>query len=206
MADNVEIDPAGLSMVAMYDLLSRLVVPRPIALVSSLSAAGVPNLAPFSFFMVGGANPASLVFCPVRASGGRKKDTLANIEETGEYVIHLVDRAMTDAMNATSASLPPEASEWGPSGFTPVSSTVVAPKRVAESPVAFEMKLFQIVHHGDGDGAATYVIGEVVQAHVRVDVWNSGDVRPLQPISRLGGSGYLDLQAVELFELDRPSS
>jgi len=205
MTKTVEIDPADLSMGVVYDMLSRLVVPRPIALVSTRAADGTPNLAPFSFFMVGGANPPSLVFCPVRATGGRKKDTLANIEETGEYVIHLVDRSMTDAMNATSAKLPPEASEWEPSGFTPVPSVRVAPSRVAESPVAFEMKLFQIVHHGDGDGAATYVIGEVVRAHVRADVWNGGDVQPLLPIARLGGSDYLDIHTLEVFDLSRPS-
>ncbi len=206
MADYVELDPSALTISARYDLLARVVVPRPIALVSTVSADGDPNLAPFSFFTAGGASPPSLVFCPVRASSGRKKDTLANIEATGEYVINLVDRAMTDAMNATSASLAKGDSEWVGSGFEPLPSVRVRPHRVATSPVSFEMKLFQILHHGEADGAASYVVGEIVFAHVRADIWNGGAILPLLPIARLGGRSYLDLESVEMFDLDRPGS
>ncbi|MBX3110447.1 MAG: flavin reductase family protein [Fimbriimonadaceae bacterium] len=206
MSTTVAIDPADLTVAATYDFLSRVVVPRPIALVSTLADDGTPNLAPFSFFMAGGANPASLVFCPVRAVGGRKKDTLANIEATGEYVINLVDRAMAEAMNATSAKLPPEASEWEHSGFLSAPSVKVAPARVAASPVSFEMKLFRTLDHGTGDTSATYVVGEVVLAHVHESVWNDGTVQALQPIARLGGPSYIDLVGGQVFDLVRPKA
>ena len=198
-------DPAAMDTAALYQLMTNAVVPRPIALVSTVSASGVPNLAPFSFFMVGGVNPASLVFCPVRSGVGHKKDTLRNVEETKEYVINLVDRAMAAAMNETSAPLDSTASEWGRTDFTAQNSVQVRPKCVAESPISFEMKLFEIIHHGDGPSSASYVIGEAVALHVRADLATEAAGR-FSLISRLGGVDYLDLASMEIFGMERPKS
>lgn len=184
-----ELDP----MVA-YRLLADTVVPRPIALVSTLSPEGVANLAPFSFFGVGGSHPPSLVFSPTLNGRGEEKDTLRNIRANGEYVIHLVDRTLVDGMNATSASYHPHESEWPDSGFTPVAAQAVAPPVIAEAGAAFECRLHAIIEHGDGPSAARYVIGEALVMH-------GG---PVAALARLGGNQYLDMAEAPAFELTRP--
>lgn len=192
-------DLTSMPSAEVYGLLTNWVVPRPIALVSSVSASGSPNLAPFSFFMIGGASPASLMVSPVLDSTGSEKDTLRNIRETGEFVVNLVHREVSESMNQASLSLPREVSEWEYTNFTPISSTVVKPQRVSEALVQLECCLFNVVEHGSGPGAARYVIGEIVAAHTaeRATEWN--------PIARLGGADYLDLQTREAFSLTRPS-
>ncbi|MBL8047978.1 MAG: flavin reductase family protein [Chthonomonas sp.] len=183
---------ADLSARDRYRLLANTVVPRPIALVSTMGANGVANLAPFSFFNVGGGDPASLVFCPGHKRDGSPKDTLRNIEETGEFVVNLVSRDMALGMNATAAELDADDSEWERAGFTPLASTAVAPARVRESYAHFECRLFEVVRHGPD---AIYVIGEVLVAHI--------EEGPL-PIARLGGAGYIDLAETQPFEIRRP--
>jgi flavin reductase (DIM6/NTAB) family NADH-FMN oxidoreductase RutF len=191
------IDFATQSAGENYSLLSNLVVPRPIALVSTISADGVPNLAPFSFFMIGGANPPSLMFSPVIANNQAEKDTLRNIRETGEFVVNLVHFDIRDGMNQASGNHAPDVSEWEVAGLTPLPSDRVKPARVMESHVQFECKLFAIVNHGTAPGAGRYVIGEILLAHVEQE-------SDFQPISRLGGPDYLDLASGERFSLDRP--
>src|SRR5262249_49639149 len=148
-----------------YAAILPCVGPRPIAFVSSLSASGAPNLAPFSFFNMGGANPASLVFCPTTTRNETEKDTLLNVQETREFVIAVVTRDMAERVNAASYEYPRGTSEWEKAGFTPRPATKVKPALVAESPVNFECRLFQVVRHGDGPVTANYVIGEVVMCH-----------------------------------------
>ncbi|MCE2766172.1 MAG: flavin reductase family protein, partial [Fimbriimonadaceae bacterium] len=174
------------------------IIPRPIALVSSISKSGVENLAPFSFFMAGGANPPSVVFSPVVGPNGSEKDTLVNIRETGEYVINLVHKTIADGMNLTSKSIPSDESEWDISGFCSLESLTVRPKRVAESMVQMECKLFSIVEHGAVEGSARYVIGEVMMIH------QSSNGESFAPIARLGGGSYLNVHNGETFELSRP--
>jgi flavin reductase (DIM6/NTAB) family NADH-FMN oxidoreductase RutF len=193
---------SGLSSEEIYGLLSATVVPRPIAFVSTCDKSGVENLAPFSFFMVGGANPASLMYCPTLGSHGQQKDSLRNVLETGEFVVNLVHREMAEGMNATSADFPPDLSEWKVSGFTPVPSVAVRPPRIEESLVQFECRLFRVVEHGDGPGAARYVIGEVLVAHLDRSI--AADPGIFRPISRLGGRRYLDLAELRGFEMQRP--
>lgn len=188
-----------------YHVLTNLVVPRPIAFVSTIGANGVANLAPFSYFNIGGMNPPSLVFCPVLDSEGKPKDSLKNIEESGEFVVNLVTRSMAEGMNAASYTFPPEASEWEPSGFHPLPSQLVKPMRVAESPVQFECRLYQIVRHGNGPSSACYVIGEVLLAHLADELIAGDVILPLSSISRLGGPFYLDLDGGERFSLPRPT-
>jgi flavin reductase (DIM6/NTAB) family NADH-FMN oxidoreductase RutF len=207
LASFVSLNPSELSGVARYDLLVGSIQPRPIAFVSTLSPAGIANLAPFSYFMPGGSNPMSLCFSVSGTSGPRKKDTLTNIEATGEFCVNLLVREMANGMNATSFPFDPITSEWPASGFHAAQSILVAPPRVLESPVQLECRLHQVVSHGEGSGSANYVVGEIVMAHVREDLWASetlnGDA--FRPISRLGGENYLDTAIPELFHLPRPS-
>ncbi len=199
--ESVPLDLAALPPADLYRLLADLVVPRPIAFVSTLDGEGRPNLAPFSFFMLGGSQPPSLCVSPTLGRAG-EKDTLRNVRATGEFVVALLTRAQAEGMNAASAALPPGESEWPRSGFTPAPSTRVAPPRPAECPAAFECRLHAVVEHGDAPGAARYVIGEIVAAHLhRVLLGRTGAFAPL---ARLGGSDYLDLATSERFALERP--
>jgi flavin reductase (DIM6/NTAB) family NADH-FMN oxidoreductase RutF len=205
--DFVSFDLGELSASQTYDLLVGTVQPRPIAFVSTISGQGQPNLAPYSFFMVGGVNPPSLMFCPTIGPRGTPKDSLRNIQETAEFVVNLVTREMADGMNATSYAYPHGFDEWQVSNFTNISSDIVQPPRVLESPVAFECKLFTVVQHGEGASAACYVIGEIVRAHLHENLWQNGAFvqGAFNPISRLGGPNYLDMEAMEVFSMARPS-
>jgi flavin reductase (DIM6/NTAB) family NADH-FMN oxidoreductase RutF len=200
------IDPASLEPAEIYALLVGCVVPRPIAFVSSLSRAGVANLAPFSFFNAGGARPPSVVFSPVTSGGGRDKDTLNNVGETGEYVIHIVPWALREGMNQASADYPPDVDEFEAAGFTKVASVRVKPWRAAECPIAMECRLFQIVQHGDGALRANYVIGEVVHFHIEESLFTNGrvDSSAIDAIARLGGPNYTRVTRESVFSMARP--
>ena len=198
------IDPATLERREVYKLLIGSVVPRPIAWVASMNAEGQPNLAPFSYFNVACSNPPTLLFCPNRRADGSKKDTLLNVEATGEFVIHIVDEQTVEAMNATSADYPHGADEFTVAGLTPVPSIRVRPPRVAEAPIAFECQLFQIVPVGDGPSGGDIVIGRVVLVHIRDDIRPDTyiDLKALQPVARLAGNSYAHV--TETFDLPRP--
>lgn len=200
------IDPAASGPAEAYRLMTACVVPRPIAFVSSLSASGVPNLAPFSFFNAGGGNPPSVVFMPVTGGGNREKDTLRNVRETGEYVIHIVPWALRERMNQASAEYPPEVDEFEVAGFTKLPSVRVKPWRAAECPVALECRLFRIVEHGGGPYHANYVIGEVVYLHIAESVLAGDhvDFGKLDAIARLGGPLYTRVTPESIFSLPRP--
>ena len=200
------IDPAAITPAEAYALLTGCVVPRPIAFVSSLSRSGIANLAPFSFFNAGGAHPPSVVFMPVTGGGNRNKDTLQNVRETGEYVIHVVPWALREKMNQASADYPPEVDEFEMAGFTKVPSVKVKPWRAAECPIALECRLFRIVEHGEGPYHANYVIGEVVYFHFADSVLTGGrvDFVKLDVIARLGGPNYTRVTAESIFGMPRP--
>lgn len=202
------IDPASLPPAEAYALLTGCVVPRPIAFVSSLSRAGVANLAPFSFFNAGGAHPPSVVFMPVTSGTNRDKDTLHNVRETGEYVIHLVSWALREKMNQASADYPPDVDEFVEAGFTKVPSVKVKPWRAAECLVALECRLFTIVEHGEGPYHANYVIGEVVYFHLAESLLNEKgrvEASRLDAIARLGGPSYTRVTPESVFSMPRPA-
>lgn len=221
MADRLEQEPpaernapeyfsiaAGdLSLADGHRLLLHCVAPRPIAFVSTLSAEGERNLAPFSYFMAGGANPPSVVISPLLDRNGQRKDTHSNIEATGEFVVSAVTYAMSERMNQASAEYPHGVDEWTMAGFTPIASRCVAPPRVQESPFAIECKLFRVVPHGDGPLSANYIIGEVVWFHVARSVMSgdSVDARLVDYLSRMGADWYGRSNAVSMFEMSRPS-
>ncbi len=209
-AQTVPFDLRTLPAGDAYTLLTHAIAPRPIAWVSTLSARGQPNLAPYSYFNVGGQNPPSVVFVPNMNSDGTEKDTLRNIRDTGEYVVNIASREQAAAMNATAVDLPHGESEWDAAGLAPVPSAVVKPHRVAGCPFALECRLYQIVPHGGGPGAANYVIGEVMTMHVDRSLLNAaGEPASLDSatsggLGRLGGDWYADARGDILFQLDRP--
>ena len=201
------IDPASTPPADVYALLVGCVVPRPIAFVSSLSPNGVANLAPFSFFNAGGANPPSLVFSTVTSGAGRDKDTLHNVRATGEYVVHISPYGLRERMNQASADYPPEVDEFEKAGFTKVPSVRVKPWRAAECPIAMECRLHQIVLHGEGPFHASYVIGEVVLFHVAESLLTGlrVDSASIDAIGRLGGPNYTRVTKESVFSLARPT-
>lgn len=192
--------PAG----DFYKYLIQVVTPRPIAWISTLSISGVPNLAPFSFSSGVSANPPSHLFCPANHSDGRKKDTLVNIEETGEYVCCVVPYSLRDPMVVSSADFPPEVSEFQEAGVTATPSRLVKPARVTESPVALECKVNRIIHLAEGPGAGNIVVGEIVAIHIDDAVMKNGkvDAALLDTIGRLGGADYC--RTTERFTITRP--
>lgn len=206
MHTTVTIDPSTLSLPEVYRILLNCVSPRPIALVSTQSANSIPNLAPFSYFMAGGANPPSVVISPTNDRHNRPKHTLNNIRATGEYVINVVNYDMREPMNVTSGEYPEGVSEWEPSGFTPLASEVVRPQRVAESPIAMECRLYQIVPHGEGAQSANYVIGEVVRFHIAERLLEAGAIDPLRVdyIARMSGDWYARANSESMFPMSRP--
>ena len=200
------LDPAELAPADVYALLTGCVVPRPIAFVSSLSADGIANLAPFSFFNAGGANPPSLVFAPVTSGASREKDTLNNVRATREYVVHISPWPLRERMNQASADYPPEVDEFEAAGFTKVKSARVKPWRAAECPIAMECRLHQIVEHGSGPLHANYVIGEVVYFHIDEALMNGlrVDSVMIDAIGRLGGPNYTRVTKESVFAMPRP--
>ncbi len=199
------IDLAHQSPSRIYELTAGLIVPRPIAFVSTLSISGTPNLAPFSYFNIGGINPPSLSICTVLDPRGNPKDTYSNILETKEFVVNLVTREMAEGMNQTSPPFPHEVNEWPYSGFTPIESHKIKPARVAESPIQLECRLFQTIAHGDGPGASLYIIGEILLMHLDPEILQNEQINTPKLIARLGHAEYLDLATNSRFELDRPT-
>ncbi len=201
----MEIDLNTIPARDSYAWLSNLITPRPIAWVSTIDAQGRNNLAPFSFFNGVTSNPPTLLFIPVNLRDGVKKDTVLNLEEVPECVVHIVSRDLADAMNACAARLPRGESEFTAFGIESTPSTLVRPPRVARAPAAFECRVRQIVPVGEGALAAHVVIADILRVHVRNDVLGpDGAVDPakLDSIGRLGGEDYATTR--ERFQLERP--
>jgi flavin reductase (DIM6/NTAB) family NADH-FMN oxidoreductase RutF len=205
VSEMVSLDPTTLDMQAKYRLLVDSIIPRPIAFVSTLSKNGTVNVAPFSFFNGVSSNPPAVMFSVAFKSDGTKKDTLRNIEQTGEFVVNTVGEWMVEPMNHCSAEYPYGVSEAERVGLTTVASLVVSPPRIKESPVHLECRLLTLYQVGREEaGAATVVIGEVVQFHVHKPAWSGGRVldEHLKPVARLGLARYSRLESA--FELARP--
>ncbi len=192
------LDPQTLSSSAVYRFLIGVVVPRPIAFVSTIGSHG-PNVAPFSYFMPIGSRPP-LLGVSIGLRDGEIKDTLANIRETGDFVINVVTEALAERMVRASGDWPQDIDEFEITGLTRADSDRVRSPRVAESPVHLECRLFREVALGD----ATLVVGELVCAHVDDALLVDGrvDVEKLMPVGRLGGDGYVLVR--EVLHLPRP--
>lgn len=195
----MEIDPARLQISDRYKLLIGCIVPRPIALVSSVSPDGRPNLAPFSFFNGIGSDPMSLLFCPVNKPDGSEKDSLRNAKPiseggSGEFVVNVATEDYAARVAGAAEPLDYGLNEFELVGLHPTPSTRVRAPRVAESPVAFECRTIQVVRLNPGAaGGGNVVIGEVVHVHVRDDLINERlhtDPEKLRAIARMGGTTY----------------
>ncbi|MSV34732.1 MAG: flavin reductase family protein [Bryobacterales bacterium] len=185
------IDPKNIPPCTAYQLLASAVIPRPIGLISSISAAGAVNLAPFSFFNAVCGEPPMVLFCPTNRSPA--KDTLRNVQETGEFVANIVGQDLAQQMNLTAGDYPPEVNEFEVAGLTPVPSHMVAPPYVRESPVSMECKLRQVIQVSDQPNGGSIVIGEVVLFHISDSVLDKNllvDSAKLNPVMRLGGASY----------------
>jgi flavin reductase (DIM6/NTAB) family NADH-FMN oxidoreductase RutF len=201
----VLIDVAKANFLDVYHLLVGIVSPRPIAWVTTIDLEGRVNLAPFSFFNAFGANPPVVVFSPTLRRDGTKKDTLRNVEATGEFVLNAAVESLAEKMNLCSKELPYGQSEMELAGLTVLSSVKVKPPRVAETPVTMECKLIQIVPIGKGPIAGNLVIGEILVIHIDETVLDPNsriDPRKLKTIARLGGDFYC--RTSDLFEMKRP--
>lgn len=203
----MEISPSDISRNNFYKLLTGTVVPRPIAWVSTLSADGEPNLAPFSFFNAVCSKPPTVLFCPsIRSTDGGKKDTYNNVRAVGEFVINIVTVSLLEAMNISATEVSPGVNEFERAGVTPAPSSFVGPPRVAESPVNMECKVSQIIDIGDGSkGAGSIVIGEVLHMHVADEILLPNykiDTAKMDPIGRLAGPNYGTIgEILEIFRL-----
>lgn len=179
----------------MYHLLTSLVVPRPIAWVSTLAADGVRNLAPHSYFNVISSEPPVLHF----TSTG-EKDTLRNVRATGEFVVNIVTRDLAEQMNVTAADFPPGEDEFAWAGLESAPSAVVKPPRVALARAALEC----LVHSELTIGTGTMVFGRVVHVTVETAVFADDRIAPerLQAVGRLAGSSYIHVD--QPFRMRRP--
>jgi flavin reductase (DIM6/NTAB) family NADH-FMN oxidoreductase RutF len=169
----MELDIEGQHASRAYALLVSLVTPRPIAWITSMSAAGVVNAAPFSFFNVLGSTPPIIGVCPGDRDGETPKDTARNIRETHDFVVNLVDEGVAEAMNRTSASLPYGTSELADSGLSTTPSSLVRPPRIVEAPASLECQEWGTLQIGDN----RLIIGLVKRIHVRDELFDSATLR-----------------------------
>lgn len=196
----MELDPQQLAPPDRYKLLIGAIVPRPIALVSTISPDGASvNLAPFSFFAGVGSNPMTLLFCPVNNADGSEKDTLRNAKPadeggTGEFVVNVASEPYARRVAAAAEPLAYGTSEFELAGLTPASCARVRAPRIAESPVSFECATLQVIRTNPGvPGGGNIVLGRVVHIHARDGLLNERlhtDPQQLAAFGRMGGLSY----------------
>lgn len=189
-----------------YNWMVNAITPRPIAWVSTISAEGKTNLAPFSFFQGVCAHPPTVIFCGAHDRAGKKKDSVVNVEQVPEFVVNLVPYALRETMNQTAAPLPHGESEFEKFQISTTPSQHIRPPRVAAAPIAFECKLDRIVELGAGPLGSSVVFGTILCMHVSESVLNeNGLIDPvkLDTIGRMGGDFYT--RTTELFTIKRPT-
>lgn len=195
------LDPARLPRSAMYRFLIRAIVPRPIAFVSTLGEGGRFNVAPFSFFCGLSGDPP-LLGLSINQRGGAPKDTLRNLRASGEFVVNVVGEPLLEKMVMASGDWAEDVDEFHLTGLTPVASDLVRPPRVGECHVSLECRLYREVELG----TTTFVVGEIVRAHVADEVLTEGnvDATKLRPIGRLGGDEYAIVR--DVLHVPRPKA
>ena len=202
----VVIEAAGTPWQELYRRVVDFVVPRPIALVATVDGNGVANVAPFSFFTVVSANPPCLAFAPLRSGRtGALKDTLLNVQATGAFVVAVVTEELAERVNAASAALPRGESEFAHAGLTPSPASRVPAPLVAESPVNVECRLVEVRTYGEGPGAGSLIVGEMVAVHLSPELLDErGHIVAgrLRAVGRMGGE--LWVRTGDTFALPRP--
>jgi len=188
----VALDPRTMSTQDTYRLMTGIVVPRPIAWVTSLSAAGVVNLAPFSAFTFLSMKPA-LLGINIGRKAGHRKDTANNIQRSGEYVVHVGDGSQLHAIHESSAEHAPDVSEADLLGLPTLPGEQLRVPRLADAPVAMECRLEQVIPFGRT--GSEFFVGEVIAIHVREGLVHNGKIESaaLNPVCRLAGPNYATL-------------
>ncbi len=197
----MRIDPSSLPHRDTYFLLTGIVVPRPIALVSSLSAEGIVNAAPFSFFNAVTANPPTIMISVDRRAGNQK-DTTRNILSLKEFVVNVVTEEIAEKMNIASGNYPPDVSEIDLAGLTTIPSETISVPRIAESPIQLECRLSWWKEIGNGPN--DLIFGEITAIHLDDRIMKEGriDHAALKAVGRLSGSYYCTTTGI--FRMQRP--
>lgn len=201
------VDPASAATKEVFDLLLGGVGPRPIALVSTVSAAGDVNLSPFSFFNAFGANPPSIAFSPSRRlRDNTTKHTLENLRDVRECVVQAVTHAMVQQVSLASTEYPRGVDEFVKSGLTPLPSRLVRPPRVAQSPFQMECQVEQIIELGGKAASGNLVLCRVVLFHVDESIFTSGVIDPdkIDLVARMGGDFYARASGEAVFTVRKP--
>lgn len=203
----LSIHPKDISTKRLHGYLLGAIAPRPIAFASTIDEEGNPNLSPFSFFNVFGANPPLLIFSPARrVKNNTTKHTLDNALATKEVVINVVNYAIVQQMSLSSSEYPEGVNEFVKAGFTMLPSDEIKPFRVAESPVQFECKVKEVIFTGTKGGAGNLIICEVVKMHISEQVLaddGSIDQHKIDLVARAGGSYYTRARD-GFFEIPKP--
>jgi len=176
-------------------------------LVSTLSADGVPNLSPFSFFNAFGANPPMVAFAPSRRGrDGTNKDTYHNLIATKECVVQVVSYDMAEQVSLASTEYHVSIDEFTKSGLTPIASDIVKPPRVAQSPFQMECKMQQMIHLGDGPSSGNLAICEVVKFHIAENIFDGKQIDPhkIDLVARMGADYYCRASGEAVFEVEKP--
>ncbi len=202
------LDPKTLPIQKLHQYLLGAVGPRPIAFASTIDENGNTNLAPFSFFNVFSANPPIMIFSPARSGRTNEtKDTYKNVKINPEVVINVVNYDIVHQMSLASSPYAPGVSEFEKAGFTAISSDLIRPMRVAESPVQFECKVNEVVELGAEGGAGNLIICEVVKIHIHEAVLDENgmiDQHKIDLVSRMGGNWYCRADENSMFEITKP--
>lgn len=187
-----------------YKFIIGSILPRPIAVVSTVNEDGTNNLAPFSFFTAVSAKPMILAFSPlIRSATGEQKDTPRNILRDKEFVINIVSEDIANQVNLCSAELPYGQDEFAHSGLTPIDSEMVKAKRIKESLIHFECKFRDRLSYGDEPGCGQIITGEVIKVHVDESIYENGRIntKKLNPVARGAGNDWF--RSTDVFEMER---
>lgn len=204
----MQIDFSSIDARKAYTWMASTITPRPVAWVSTRSASGIANLAPFSFFQMVTASPPTLMISPLLHASGAVKDTTRNIQETGEFVINLVPFSLVDAMNQTSFSYEADISEIDCCAVPSLPSEKISVPRIEGVPVSFECRLASITAYPEQAPSCHIILGEVLFAHIDEAILNEqGIVDPvrLDLVSRMGASWYGRTRSADNFTLERPA-
>ncbi len=203
----MKIDPNELNAKKAHDILTDIVMPRPIAFVSTIGENGIYNVAPYSYFTAISHRPMIVGFSLGRKKNGVKKDTLVNIESTKEYVINVVSEDLAIPMNKAAAAYAPHVDEFEKADLTPIKAEKIQAPLVEESPISMECRLIQILEFGDEPEYTNFIIGEVVRIHIKEAFIVDDQIQPkkLKLIGRLGGGGSAYCRTTDIFNIKRIS-
>ncbi|MBM7692719.1 flavin reductase (DIM6/NTAB) family NADH-FMN oxidoreductase RutF [Peribacillus deserti] len=201
----ISLDPLELSERENYKFLIGSIIPRPVALVSTISSEGVVNAAPFSYFNIVSSNPP-MISVSVQRRKGEQKDTARNAQAAGEMVVHITDETIVEAANGTAIELEHNQSELDRVPLSLIPSTKLKVPGIQEAKVRLECMVERMIPLGgtDNEPGCDLIIGKIVHYHIRNDLYDMGKIDPigLQPVSRLAGNSYSKLG--DIFELERP--